>query len=61
MCVLNDEVVGCRQTHLSGWEVSRWQHRQRAMGWREVGDLSPLGDKKDEKAYSSGRKDDNAD
>ena len=33
----------------------------RDWGWREGGDLSPLGDKKDEKAYSSGRKDDNAD
>ena len=55
------EVVGCLQTHLSGWEVSRWQRGQRAVGWRKGGDLSPLGDKKDEKGYSSGRKDDDAD
>ena len=47
--------------HTCGWEVGRWQRRQRAAGWREGGDLCPLGEKKDEKGYSSGRKDDDAD
>ena len=47
--------------HTCVWEVGRWQRRQRAVGWREGGDLFPLGDKKNEKGYSSGRKDDNAD
>ena len=47
--------------HTCGSEVGRWQRRQRAVGWRELGDLSPLGDKKDEKGYSCGSKDDNED
>ena len=47
--------------HTCGWEVGRWQHRQRAVGWREGGDLPPLGEKEDEKVFNSGRKDDDAD
>ena len=47
--------------HTCGWEVGRWQRRQRAVGWREGADFSPLRDKKDEKGYTRGRKNDNAD
>ena len=40
--------------HTCGWEVGRWQRRQRAVGWREGGDFSPLGDKKMRKVIAVG-------
>ena len=61
VCVYSMMSLSVVFKHTCGWEVGRWQRRQRAVGWREGGDFSPLGDKKDEKGYTRGRKDDNAD